>query len=175
MTENVKNYGTLWDKFLKMIGSNVENEQRWYEKSNFSFSPALMFVDDDDEHYAAPPQIPPPKTRRWHGRPPPSARTSPVKDRWGAVAVAMAFNLEVQPDIRRPCRILLQIGQLLGWCSYKVTTSTRHDGCVRAVGRRQCCSSMVGGEGLLNAAQDESLARKSEHWPHHHINSWRAP
>ncbi len=46
-------------------------------------------------------------------------------------------------------------------------------GGVPAVGWRQCCSSGLGGEGLLEAAQEASLSRSSGHWPLHNINSFR--
>jgi hypothetical protein len=36
-----------------------------------------------------------------------------------AVAKAVAFPLRIQPSIDNHCRLLLQIGQLLGYYSYK--------------------------------------------------------
>jgi hypothetical protein len=90
-----------------------------------------------------------------------------------AVAEAVGCPLGVQPGIHRHWRLLLQVGQLLGYCSYKAMPSTRHFGI-----QIQCHSSRIGGAGLLKARQEGSLAGPSGHWLLHHINncttSWKS-
>jgi hypothetical protein len=51
-----------------------------------------------------------------------------------AVAKAVARTLGIQPGIKRHFRLLLQIGQLLGCCSYKATHSIQ---CYSHLGHRR--------------------------------------
>ncbi len=61
------------------------------------------------------------------------------------VAEAIALLLGVQPGKNNLCRLLLQIGQLLGCCSYKNNALHRRYSHVPAIGQRRCHSSIVGG------------------------------
>jgi hypothetical protein len=129
-------------------------------------------VSDDDNHYAA-------CHRSGHQRET-TRKTTPARgvdesDQGPkrSRSQSLARPLGIQSNVNNHCRLLLQIGQLLGYCSYKVTHSAHHYGVLRRW--RRCCCSRISGWRLLKAVQESSLANPSGHWPLHRVNNCKAP